>query len=138
MRKSFSRVNAVLLAVLLCASLLPQNVAADETTTEHFAFGMEYDWTNMDTDFETMTGLALDEILGDVTCNKIIVWYLKNRFPFLNNTKGVKVIARLKINYVAKARFSKWALQLGFEKYISFLLSNNFFNSNSDFLFIYP
>ena len=34
--------------------------------TEHFAFGMEYDWTNMDTDFETMTGLALDEILGDV------------------------------------------------------------------------
>ena len=29
----------------------------------------------------------------DVTCNKIIVWYLKNRFPFLNNTEGVKVIA---------------------------------------------
>ena len=58
--------NAVLLALILCASLLPQNVAADETTTEHFAFGMEYDWTNMDTDFETMTGLALDEILGDV------------------------------------------------------------------------
>ena len=66
MRKSFSRLNAVLLALILCASLLPQNVAADETTTEHFAFGMEYDWTNMDTDFETMTGLALDEILGDV------------------------------------------------------------------------
>ena len=58
--------NAVLLALILCASLLPRNVAADETTTEHFAFGMEYDWTNMDTDFETMTGLALDEILGDV------------------------------------------------------------------------
>ena len=66
MRKSFSRVNAVLLAVLLCASLLPQNVAADETTTEHFAFGMEYDWSNMDTDFETMTGLPLDDILGDI------------------------------------------------------------------------
>ena len=66
MRKSFSRMNAVLLALLLCASLLPQNVAADETTTEHFAFGMEYDWSDMDTDFETMTGLELDEILGDV------------------------------------------------------------------------
>tara|TARA_B100000282_G_scaffold293468_1_gene268843 strand:+ start:1101 stop:3356 length:2256 start_codon:yes stop_codon:yes gene_type:complete len=66
MRKNFSRINAVLLALLLCASLLPQNVAADETTTEHFAFGMEYDWSDMDTDFETMTGLELDEILGDV------------------------------------------------------------------------
>ena len=66
MRKSFSRLNAVLLTLLLCASLLPQNVAADETTTEHFAFGMEYDWSDMDTDFESMTGLPLDEILGDV------------------------------------------------------------------------
>ena len=66
MGKSFSRINAVLLALLLCASLLPQNVAADETTTEHFAFGMEYDWSDMDTDFETMTGLPLDEILGDI------------------------------------------------------------------------
>ncbi|MGB1828079.1 MAG: hypothetical protein ACPHN0_07710, partial [Candidatus Poseidoniaceae archaeon] len=66
MRSSFSRLNAVLLTLLLCASLLPQNVAADETTTEHFAFGMEYDWSDMDTDFETMTGLPLDEILGDI------------------------------------------------------------------------
>lgn len=60
------------------------------------------------------------EILGDVTCNKIIVWYLKNRFPFLNNTKGVKVIARLKINLVSKTTFSRWSLQLGFDKYISY------------------
>ena len=60
------------------------------------------------------------EILGDVTCNKIIVWYLKNRFPFLNNTKGVKVIARLKINLVSKITFSRWSLQLGFDKYISY------------------
>tara|TARA_X000001036_G_scaffold234412_1_gene218875 strand:- start:1527 stop:3803 length:2277 start_codon:yes stop_codon:yes gene_type:complete len=66
MRKNFSRLNAFLLAVLLCASVLPQGVAADETTTEHFAFGIEYDWTNMDTDFESMTGLPLDEILADV------------------------------------------------------------------------
>jgi len=66
MRNNFSRLNAVLLAVLLCASVLPQGVAADETTTEHFAFGIEYDWTNMDTDFESMTGLPLDEILADV------------------------------------------------------------------------
>ena len=66
MRNSFSRMNAVLLTVLLCASVLPQGVAAEDATTEHFAFGMEYDWTNMDTDFESMTGLPLDEILADV------------------------------------------------------------------------
>lgn len=66
MRNRFSRMNAVLLTVLLCASVLPQGVAAEDATTEHFAFGMEYDWTNMDTDFESMTGLPLDDILADV------------------------------------------------------------------------
>ena len=66
MRKSFSRTTAVLLAALLCASLLPQSVAADETTTEHFAFGMEYDWSNMNADFESMTGLPMDDILADI------------------------------------------------------------------------
>ena len=60
------RLSTVLLAVLLCASALPQSVAADETTTEHFAFGMEYDWTNMNDDFESMTGLPLDDILADI------------------------------------------------------------------------
>ena len=66
MRKRFSKVNAILLAVLLCASIMPQNAAAEDGTTEHFAFGVEYDWSNMNTDFESMTGLPLDEILGDV------------------------------------------------------------------------
>ena len=46
---------------------MPQNVAADETTTtEHFAFGIEYDWSNMNDDFESMTGLPLDDILSDI------------------------------------------------------------------------
>jgi len=58
--------NAVLLAVLLCASVLPQGVVAEEGTTEHFAFGVEYDWSNLDADFQSMTGLPLDEILLDV------------------------------------------------------------------------
>ena len=66
MNRKLSRFNAVLLAVLLCASVLPQNAAADETTTEHFAFGVEYDWSNMNQDFESMTGLPLDDILADI------------------------------------------------------------------------
>ena len=55
-----------MLAALLCVSFLPQNVAADETTTDHFAFGMEYDWSNMNADFESMTGLPMDDILADI------------------------------------------------------------------------
>jgi dsRNA-specific ribonuclease len=60
------------------------------------------------------------ELMGDVTCNKIIVWYIKERFPFLNNMDGVKVIARLRINLVSKKTFSKWASRLGFEQFISY------------------
>lgn len=66
MRGNFSRINAVLLAVLLCASVLPQGAVAEEGTAEHFAFGVEYDWSNMNEDFESMTGLPLDDILADV------------------------------------------------------------------------
>lgn len=58
------------------------------------------------------------EIIGDVTCNKIIVWYLKDRFPNLQNADGVKVIARLRINLVSRKSFSKIAENLGFEKFI--------------------
>lgn len=59
------------------------------------------------------------EILGDVTCNKIVVWYIKDRFPVLQNTAGVKVIARLRINLVSKKNFSLLAENLGFGDFIS-------------------
>jgi hypothetical protein len=59
------------------------------------------------------------EILGDVTCNKVVVWYIKERFPVLQNTAGVKVIARLRINLVSKKNFSLLAEKLGFGPFIS-------------------
>jgi len=59
------------------------------------------------------------EILGDVTCNKCIVWYIKDRFPQLQNSEGVKVIARLRINLVSKKNFANIAESLGFSNYIS-------------------
>jgi dsRNA-specific ribonuclease len=59
------------------------------------------------------------EQLGDVTGNKFIVWYMYRRFPQLECTQGVKVVARLRINYGAKNSFSKIAGELGFWKYIS-------------------
>mgnify|MGYP001335382811 CR=1 FL=1 len=59
------------------------------------------------------------EILGDVTCNKSIVWYIKERFPQLQNSEGVKVIARLRINLVSKKNFAMIAERLGFIDFIS-------------------
>jgi dsRNA-specific ribonuclease len=59
------------------------------------------------------------EILGDVTCNKSIVWYIKERFPQLQNSDGVKVIARLRINLVSKKNFAMIAERLGFIDFIS-------------------
>jgi dsRNA-specific ribonuclease len=59
------------------------------------------------------------EQLGDVTCNKFIVTYIYNRFPQLQCTEGVKVAARVKINYGSKQCFSTIADKLGFWGFIS-------------------
>jgi dsRNA-specific ribonuclease len=59
------------------------------------------------------------EQLGDVTANKFIVWYMYRRFPQLSCTQGVKVVARLRINYGAKQSFSDIGEKLGFWNFIS-------------------
>ena len=59
------------------------------------------------------------EQLGDVTANKFIVWYMYRRFPQLSCTQGVKVVARLRINYGAKQSFSQIGDALGFWNFIS-------------------
>lgn len=85
------------------------------------------DKTGMELYARAFTHISIDpeqnyeflEILGDVTCNKIVVWYIKDRFPVLQNTAGVKVIARLRINLVSKKNFSVLAEKLGFGDFIS-------------------
>ena len=59
------------------------------------------------------------EQLGDVTANKFIVWYAYRRFPQLKCPLGVKVVARLRINYGARASFSTIGDRLGFWDFIS-------------------
>ena len=54
------------------------------------------------------------EQLGDVAGNKFIVGYMYDRFPQLNCSEGVAVVARLRINYGAKQSFSEIARKLGF------------------------
>ncbi len=59
------------------------------------------------------------EQLGDVTANKFIINYAYRRFPQLDCTDGVKVIARLRINYGSKNFFGPLGEKLGFWPYIS-------------------
>jgi len=59
------------------------------------------------------------EQLGDLTANKFIVTYMYERFPKLFCTEGVKVVARLRINYGAKQSFYSLAEKLGYWKFIS-------------------
>ena len=59
------------------------------------------------------------EQLGDVTANKFIVWYMYRRFPQLLHPLGVKVVARLRINYGARQSFSQIGEKLGFWEFVS-------------------
>lgn len=59
------------------------------------------------------------EQLGDATANKCIVWYMYRRFPQLNTPLGVKVVARLRINYGARQTFNEIGDRLGFWEFIS-------------------
>lgn len=59
------------------------------------------------------------EQLGDVTVNKFIVWYMYKRFPQLNCTQGVKIVARLRINYCSKQSFALISDSLGFWPFIT-------------------
>lgn len=59
------------------------------------------------------------EQLGDLSGNKFIVWYIYRRFPQLKCAEGVKVAARLRINYGSKNSFYKIAEELGFWDFIS-------------------
>lgn len=65
------------------------------------------------------TNYEIYEILGDVTFNKCLVWYFNRRFPQLFTSEGVKIIARLRINFSSKQSFCKIAEKLGFWEFIS-------------------
>lgn len=59
------------------------------------------------------------EQLGDLSANKFIVYYIYRRFPQLKCAEGVKVAARLRINYGSKHSFAKIAEKCGFWPFIS-------------------
>ncbi len=61
-----SRLRSTLLAaVLLCSMVAP--LAAGQTSGSTInAFGVEYEWSNLDDDVLTLTGLSMESILADV------------------------------------------------------------------------
>lgn len=81
--------------------------------------------------FDSKNNYEFYELIGDVSCNKIIVWYLQKKFPFLSNSDGVKVLARLRINLVSKITFSNWAKKLNFGPFISYDLDTKIKQENS-------
>jgi len=59
------------------------------------------------------------EIIGDSYFHSFISSYTLRRFPFLNCSAGVKIIARIKINFGSTKTFSDIGDKLGFWPYIS-------------------
>ena len=57
--------NAILIAFLLCLSTIPMTVSAEgESIQNEVAYGIEYDWSNLDEDIDSLTGIDLNEILS--------------------------------------------------------------------------
>lgn len=62
-----SSLPSLLMTALLLVALAPLNsVAAVPTEASEFYYGVEYDWSSVDTDLENFTGLDIPEILGEV------------------------------------------------------------------------
>jgi len=79
----------------------------------------EYDKVFTSSGADVKNNYQMYEILGDSTSNKCIVWYFYRRFPQLHCPEGVKVIARLKINYVSKKEFASIGEGMGFWNFIT-------------------
>lgn len=67
------------------------------------------------------------ELIGDVTTNKVVVWYYQARFKDLfnpltavgqGNLSPVATMARLKMNSISKRAYSKFARHVNFHTYI--------------------
>ena len=58
------RTIALLFACLMIVTTVPANVAAQDS--ESIAFGIEYDYSNLNADVESMIGLDLTEVFQEV------------------------------------------------------------------------
>ena len=68
---------------------------------------------------DSVNNYEMYEQMGDVLAGSFLIWYMYRRFPHLQCTEAVKIVARLKINYGARASFFEIADKLGFWPFIS-------------------
>lgn len=67
MNKRSSTLSLILTSLLLCsAALAPVASAQESERTNETAWGLTYDWSNLDEDVEAMTGISFVGILTDV------------------------------------------------------------------------
>lgn len=85
----------------------------DEEGLKLYEVAFTHPSTDSDENYEYL------EFLGDSVVNTAIVWYIARRFKQLQGSKGVKVMARLKINLISKKSFAECAQRLNIWDYIS-------------------
>jgi len=90
-----------------------RKMLTDDSSMEIYAAAFTSELVDIDNNYQVL------EQVGDLIGNKFIVNYMYERFPQLDCTEGVKVVARLRINYGAKQSFSEIARKLGFWPFIS-------------------
>lgn len=90
-----------------------RKMLTDPESMKIYASAFTSDLVDPDNNYQVL------EQVGDLLGNKFIVNYMYERFPQLDCTQGVKVVARLRINYGAKQSFSEIARKLGFWPFIS-------------------
>lgn len=89
------------------------DMLSDEISLKTYSLAFTHSSVHEEDNYEVL------EQKGDVVANCFIVWYMYNRFPQLKCAKGVKVVARLRINYGSKQSFATIADSLGFWPFIS-------------------
>lgn len=61
------------------------------------------------------------EKIGDLTCNKAIIWYIYRKLPQLSTKpQGLMIFSKLFHTLQCKETFAKIALSLGFEKFVTY------------------
>jgi dsRNA-specific ribonuclease len=109
------RFKNLIAGILKRANLTDEHIARYTTATNMAIFSQAFTAASAD----DTVNYEMFEQLGDVTANKFIVWYMYRRFPQLKHPLGVKVVARLRINYGARQTFNEIGEKLGFWDFIS-------------------
>jgi dsRNA-specific ribonuclease len=107
--------KALILSLLERGNLKPKYVDFLTSPEAMEKYGQSFTSASAD----SKVNYEMYEQLGDLSVNKFVVWYSHKRFPQLNCPLGVKVAARLRINYGSRDSLSRIGEELGFWPFIS-------------------